>query len=318
MCHTIRWMYLGRNKSVGTIRPSKDTHCIRRDRACPCLWHINKRTTARIAPKDEPKACTAPCRERIHAFRLTDLDSTEGLNPFPTNRRSNPPNEETMFTGFTEKTIDFMWNIRANNEKSWFEANKENYKQNFQSPMKELGLEVFDRLNAEYGKGDFVHKLSRIYRDARRVRDGRPYRDSLWFSIERPSQESEESSGVLTFWFELHPEGWTYGLGYYAAKAATMEKFRASVDSNPKKFEKLVDMLNSQDQFKLEGEEYARVKQAPTPKTQEWYNKKSFSLIHHGEIDQQLFSPKLVEHLVEGYKFLMPFYDYFIEAEKFG
>ena len=27
-----------------------------------------------------------------------------------------------MFQGFSDKTIDFMWGIRFNNEKTWFEA----------------------------------------------------------------------------------------------------------------------------------------------------------------------------------------------------
>jgi uncharacterized protein (TIGR02453 family) len=220
-----------------------------------------------------------------------------------------------MFSGFSQKTIDFMWNIRLNNYRSWFEEHKEEYKRDFQTPMKELGQEVFAKINAEYGERGFIHKLSRIYKDARRVRDGNPYRDSLWFSVEKPSAEYEEGSGILTFWFDLNPEGWSYGLGYYAAKAATMEKLRARIIANPKAFEKLIDLLNGQDEFKLEGPEYARPKQAPTPKTQEWYNKKSFSLIHIGKIDGVLFSRDIVGRLVNGIKFLMPFYDYFAAAE---
>ena len=119
----------------------------------------------------------------------------------------------------------------------------------------------------------------------------------------------------MTFWYDLNPEGWSYGLGYYAAKSVTMEKLRARIDDNPKAFEKLIDLLGSQDEFKLDGPEYARVKPAPTPKTQEWYNKKSFSLIHFGEINEELFSPEFSDRLVNGYKFLMPFYDYFATAE---
>jgi len=220
-----------------------------------------------------------------------------------------------MFTCFTQKTIDFMWNIRLNNNKPWFEEHKDEFKRDFQTPMKELGQEVFTRITADYGERGFIHKLSRIYKDARRVRDGSFYRDSLWFSIEKPSGESEESSGILTFWFDLNPEGWSYGLGYYAAKAATMEKLRKRINDNPKEFEKLINLLNNQAEFKLDGPEYARQKQAPTPKTQEWYNKKSFSLIHFGEINDELFSRDFADRLVNGYRFFMPFYDYFVTTE---
>ena len=47
-----------------------------------------------------------------------------------------------MFTGFSQKTIDFMWNIRLNNNKQWFEAHKDDFKRDFQTPMKELGQHV--------------------------------------------------------------------------------------------------------------------------------------------------------------------------------
>ena len=32
-----------------------------------------------------------------------------------------------MFTGFTDATVDFLWGIRFNNERPWFEAHKETY-----------------------------------------------------------------------------------------------------------------------------------------------------------------------------------------------
>ena len=41
-----------------------------------------------------------------------------------------------MFQGFSDATIDFMWGIRFNNERSWFEANKETYLRTFYQPMK--------------------------------------------------------------------------------------------------------------------------------------------------------------------------------------
>ena len=30
-----------------------------------------------------------------------------------------------MFIGFTDETVDFMWGIRFNNERTWVEAHKE-------------------------------------------------------------------------------------------------------------------------------------------------------------------------------------------------
>jgi len=144
------------------------------------------------------------------------------------------------------------------------------------------------------------------------VHDGAPYRDHLWFSIERPS---EEWTSTPVFWFELKPDDWSYGLGYYQAKAMTMAKFRARLDSTPKKFETLIAPLAKQDEFLLDGAEYVRKKPAPTPKTEEWYNRKSFSLMHLQPNGEELFSPDLAERLASGYASLMPLYDYFVTLD---
>ncbi|MCL2358091.1 MAG: DUF2461 domain-containing protein [Defluviitaleaceae bacterium] len=217
-----------------------------------------------------------------------------------------------MFTGFTPSTIDFMWNLRLNNRRDWFEANKEEFRQVFQNPMKALGKEVFEQIAKDCGTRGFIHKVSRIYKDARRIRDGEPYRCNLWFSIEKPSEEWTSSP---VFWFELSPEEWSYGLGYYQAKPITMAKFRARIDRDPEKFEKFIAPLEKQDEFILDGDEYKRKKEAPSPKASAWYNRKSFSLIHKQKNGEELFLPELANRLVAGYKFLMPFYDYFITLD---
>ena len=217
-----------------------------------------------------------------------------------------------MFEGFSGRTIDFMWNLRLNNHKQWFEAHKDEYTRDFLTPMKALGREVFERVSLAHGGRDFMHKVSRIYKDARRVRDGEPYRCNMWFSIEKPS---DEWTSIPVFWFDLSPENWSYGLGYYHARPETMAKLRARIDRNPKAFEKLVAFLEKQEEFVLDGPEYMRKKEAPTPKTALWYNRKSFSLIHHQQNGTELFSRELADRLCEGYGLLMPLYDYFITLD---
>jgi len=199
-----------------------------------------------------------------------------------------------MFEGFSPRTIEYMFNLRFNNNRIWFEEHKDEFQREFQNPMKQLGQEVFTHLNEDYEHYGFKHKVSRIYKDARRVRGGEPYRTNLWFSIEKPS---EEWTSTPVFWFELAPEEWSYGLGYYSAKPMTMLNLRARIDNEPKKFEKLVAPFEKQDEFILDGPEYARKKEAPTAKTEQWYNKKSFSLVHSQQNGEELYSPELTQRL---------------------
>lgn len=216
-----------------------------------------------------------------------------------------------MFQGFSEETVDFMWGIRFNNEKTWFEAHKEVYLRTLYEPMKALSRQVYEQVMEEHGDLDLSPKVSRIYRDARRLHGRGPYKDHLWCSMEQPS---DEWTARPTFWFELEPEGYTWGMGYYMPKALTMAKFRARLDHDPKPFEKLVRTFNGQDVFVLEGEDYKKSKGETTALLAPWYNKKTLALTGHGQ-PSETFSPAFVDKLTGGYKALMPFYRYFISLE---
>jgi uncharacterized protein (TIGR02453 family) len=213
------------------------------------------------------------------------------------------------FQGFTQGTVDFMWNLRFNNNKPWFEEHKAAYQRDLLAPMQALAGEVFARVTESCGERGFRCKVSRIYKDARRNHSDGPYRDHLWFSIERPSEEWQTTP---VFWFELSPDDWSYGMGFYRATAETMAKLRTRIDGKPKAFEKLIAPLEKQEEFVLEGDEYKRKKQAPTAKTAVWYNKKTFSLIHQQPHCPEIFEPALADRIAKGLAFLMPFYDYFI------
>ncbi len=117
------------------------------------------------------------------------------------------------------------------------------------------------------------------------------------------------------FWFELAPKEWSYGLGYYRAKASTMEKHRARIDKNPGPLGELMKTLNGQSEFILEGESYARPKGDAGELLNDWYNKKTFSLIHEEKISDAIFSQDLKARIVEGFSFLVPYYKYFSTLE---
>ena len=213
-----------------------------------------------------------------------------------------------MFQGFSQETVDFMWGIRFNNEKGWFEAHKSQYQICFFEPMRELGAQVQSALLDRFPKSGLNLKISRIYRDARRLFGRGPYKDHLWFSLFR---WGTESGGYPGFWFELTPEGWSYGMGFWQAQAATMMKHRSRIDRDPRPLLKLHNKLAKQSEFVLEGPEYSRKKAPPHPKLLSWYNKRSLSIGHGEGLTEAIYDPALADRLVEGFTFLMPYYDYF-------
>lgn len=208
-----------------------------------------------------------------------------------------------MFQGFSDATIDFMWGIRFNNERVWFNEHKQEYLDHFYEPIKALADELFQRLDEENPDLGLFCKVSRIYRDARRLHGRGPYKDNLWFCLRGPGEQWHDHP---TFWFELCPDHWSYGLGFWCAQAATMAKLRARLDKQPQKAWELLRGLNRE--FELTGPEYAKAKKPPIPELAAWYNKKNFSFEHTEKNSAVLYDRALVDRLCEGMQSLVPFY----------
>ena len=88
---------------------------------------------------------------------------------------------------FPQETVAFLTDLRAHNEKAWFEANRARYDSGFIEPAKAfveaIGPELNDlvpRIHAEPSVGGSIF---RINRDIRFSSDKRPYKDHLdfWF-----------------------------------------------------------------------------------------------------------------------------------------
>ena len=218
-----------------------------------------------------------------------------------------------MFNGFTDETVDFMWGIRFNNERGWFMDHKEIYQKHFYEPMRELGDEMYDFIQSKRPDYALIRKVARIYRDARRIHGRGPYKDHLWFTVEQPAESWTDKP---SFWFELTPDGWSYGMGYWVSKPVTMAKLRARIDRDPDTMERLTRTLNNQTEFRLNTVDYKKLRSpAPSEILEPWYRAKYFSIGHEEKLTDELFDRSLVERLKQGYEFLLPYYDYFLTLE---
>ena len=101
-------------------------------------------------------------------------------------------------------------------------------------------------------------------------------------------------------------------MGYYQAPPVTMAKFRRRLDSNPAPFEKLARQVKQQGRFTLEAECYKRPKGDPGPLLAPWYNRKSISFARDENCEGLLFQPELADQVLEGFRFLKPYYDYML------
>ena len=160
-----------------------------------------------------------------------------------------------MFQGFTDAAVDFMWGIRFNNERGWFMEHKHIYQESFLQPTKELGEQVYEAVHEMLPDEPLMLKVSRIYRDARRLFGRGPYKDHLWWCIRTGDKDW---TGRPTFWFEIAPEYYSFGLGFWAPAAALMTAYRKRIDEHPEELLALSRQMEKDGIFTLQGEEYAR------------------------------------------------------------
>lgn len=211
-----------------------------------------------------------------------------------------------MASTFSPETIDFLWGLRLNNNRDWFGANRSVYEAQLLEPIRLLGSRVFEAVRGEFpGAGLNLH-ISRIYRDARRLFGRGPFKDHLWFSLEQPSEGAPRPG----FYFTIAADHYGYGMGFYDAKAATMQAFREEIDRQPTRALALAEAFAAQDTFALCGPEYARPKGQPGGALDRWYNRRLISLEHEAPPDALLFSSELAGRIIDGFRFLMPYYQW--------
>ena len=215
-----------------------------------------------------------------------------------------------MFQGYTQQTVDFLWGLRLNNERGWFLPRKEEFLACVDTPTRELARELTGEMTRLYPRDGLVSKVSRIYRDARRLYGRGPYKDHLWFTLRRPA---EHEGAVPCFFFEVAPDRYSYGMGCWDPTPLTMAKLRARMDRDPAQAAKLVRQVERRGEFQLEGEMYKRPKGDPGALLYPWYNRRQISFCRDENCEGVFFTPELADKVLEGWKSLVPQYRLFRE-----
>ncbi len=210
-----------------------------------------------------------------------------------------------MFTGFTPETFDFLWGIRMNNNREWFQEHKKQYVDTLYEPMKALGQELFQPFLEKPGN---LLKVSRIYRDAR-LHHPDPYKESLWICIRQDVQWWAENPCL---YFEITPEGVSYGFFIWKARSSTMEAFRQHISAKPDEFLELIERTEEAVGSPITAACYKRPKTAEDPRLQRFFGwKQQIGCTIDEAPGEDLFSEALKDRVLDHFQKLIPLYDYF-------
>ncbi|MEZ4509723.1 MAG: DUF2461 domain-containing protein [Eubacteriales bacterium] len=213
-----------------------------------------------------------------------------------------------MFQGFKEDAYQFFWEIAFNNELSFYEANRERYKQNVYEPLKQLTVLLTPA--AQKIDPDFNIRpssvISRIRRDTRFTHDKTMFRDHAWLGFRRPGGMLSES---LVVYAEFEREGYGYGMGMYGSNPALMREIRPRLLAKPEAFLSLVNDPAFTAKFEVKGDLFKRPRFTDAPEgLQTYLNRKGLSFCFFSPNLKNTLSPEIADEIIEGFRLLQPVY----------
>ncbi|MCC6370083.1 MAG: DUF2461 domain-containing protein [Bacteroidia bacterium] len=215
-----------------------------------------------------------------------------------------------------QTTIDFLKKLKNNNNREWFEKNKENYlkaKEEFECLVDKLigGLAKADKkITPELKAKDCTF---RIYKDVRFSKDKSPYKTNMGASI-NPGGKKSMAAG---YYIHLEPGAAFLAGGVYMPEPDKLAAIRQEIDYNPKPLLKILNSASFKTYFNGLDEE-DKLKTAPKGFEKdhpylELLKNKHF-VVSYKLSDKDLLGKDLEKKILGGFKAMQPLMEYLREA----
>jgi uncharacterized protein (TIGR02453 family) len=168
--------------------------------------------------------------------------------------------EASGFSGFSKETLEFLDQVHRNNSKPWFEEHRDTYERFLLHPLRSLAADlssIISRIDPEIETNP-LRVVSRIHRPiATSVfsHDKSLYKGSMWLTFRRRIEEWQDSPA---FYFEISPDSYRYGMGYYAVSRETMDALRRLIEKKPALLRKHLAAIKGIPGMTIEGQAYKR------------------------------------------------------------
>lgn len=153
------------------------------------------------------------------------------------------------FEGFQPDAVRFLLELRANNERAWFQPRKAEYERLLKEPLEALCMVLGER----FAKRKIPLRADsrspfRIYRDVRFSKDKSPYKTHVSASFgwagdgaaSEPQSRTAEVHGVGGY-FHFEPDEEHVGGGMWQPERPRLEAWRALVAKTPERVHNAID-----------------------------------------------------------------------------
>ena len=164
------------------------------------------------------------------------------------------------FTTITPALFKFLEDLKANNTRPWFDANKERYLRDARDPVLEL-ISAFAAPLADISPHFRADprpnggSLFRIYRDIRFSRDKRPYKTNVGAHFRHSAGKNAHAPG---FYLHLEPRNCFAGCGIWRPDSRALSGIRDAIVAQPEDWQRITNDSAFRETFDLSGEALKR------------------------------------------------------------
>lgn len=165
-----------------------------------------------------------------------------------------------MSQHFTSGTFKFIRDLRANNNRDWFKANKDRYDGLVKEPALGFIVEFGSRLHQispHFLADPRPHggSLFRIYRDIRFSKNKDPYKNHVGIHFRHEGGKDVHTPG---YYLNLEPRNCWLGLGLWRPDTPTLKLIRDALVADPEAWTHAVGQSPFHPLFKVQGDSLKR------------------------------------------------------------
>lgn len=161
---------------------------------------------------------------------------------------------------FTKDTFQFLNNLSANNNRDWFNENKQLFEDAVRSPALHFITDIADDLARQ--SRHFIAQpkkvggsLMRIHRDVRFSKDKQPYKTNIGIQFRHERGKDVHAPG---FYLHIDPAECFLGVGIWRPDSTALGKIREYISDNPKRWHNTSSGKAFRSLFDLTGETLIR------------------------------------------------------------
>jgi uncharacterized protein (TIGR02453 family) len=221
------------------------------------------------------------------------------------------------FKGFPKEAVRFFIDLKKNNSKTWFNANRKIYEEFVLVPAQQFVVALAKRLKKHRPELIAIPRIDRaifrLNRDVRFTRDKSPYKTHLGIWLWEGNRPKLECPG---FYMHLEPPDVMISSGLYMLPPDELAQFRRSVTEpkTGKKFRTIISGLQKKG-YKFGGEYYKRLPQGFSPDSLNagFLRFNGLYLDFNKKIPQAMHTEKWVGYCYKIYRDMLPLHEWLLK-----